>query len=43
MGGDYGKFGDVTGAGKFDDYVLPFQLDASGARGTLYPSRPGCR
>ena len=33
MGGDYGKFGDVTGAGKFDDYVLPFQLDASGARG----------
>ena len=33
MGGDYGKFGDVTGAGKVDDYVLPFQLDASGARG----------
>ena len=33
MGGDYGRFGDVTGAGKFDDYVLPFQLEASGARG----------
>ena len=33
MGGDYGRFADVTGAGKFDDYVLPFQLEASGARG----------
>jgi molecular chaperone Hsp33 len=33
MGGDYGRFADVAGAGKFDDYVLPFQLEASGARG----------
>jgi molecular chaperone Hsp33 len=33
MGADYGRFADVTGAGKFDDYVLPFQLEASGARG----------
>ncbi len=33
MGGDYGRFADVTGAGKFDDYALPFQLEASGARG----------
>jgi molecular chaperone Hsp33 len=35
MGGDYGRFADVTGAGKFDDYVLPFQLEASRARGRL--------
>ncbi len=35
MGGDYGRFADVTGAGKFNDYVLPFQLEASGARGRL--------
>jgi hypothetical protein len=35
MGGDYGRFAGVTGAGKFDDYVLPFQLEASGARGRL--------
>ncbi len=35
MGGDYGKFDGVTGAGKFKDYVLPFQLEASGARGRL--------
>ncbi len=35
MGRDYGKFDDVTGAGKFKDYVLPFQLEASGARGRL--------
>jgi molecular chaperone Hsp33 len=35
MGGNYGRFADVTGAGKFDDYVLPFQLEASDARGRL--------
>ncbi len=35
MGGDYGSFAEVTGAGKFNDYVLPFQLEASGARGRL--------
>lgn len=35
MGGDYGKFAEVTGASKFNDYVLPFQLEASGARGRL--------
>ncbi len=35
MGGDYDRFADVTGAGKFNDYVLPFQLEASGARGRL--------
>ncbi len=35
MGGDFGRFDDVTGAGKFKDYVLPFQLEASGARGRL--------
>ena len=35
MGGDYGNFAEVTGAGKFNDYVLPFQLEASGARGRL--------
>ena len=33
MGGDYGSFIEVTGAG--NDYVLPFQLEASGARGRL--------
>ena len=35
MGADYGRFADVTGAGRFSDYVLPFQLEASGARGRL--------
>ena len=35
MGGDYGNFAEVTGTGKFNDYVLPFQLEASGARGRL--------
>ena len=35
MGGDYGRFAEVTGADKFKDYVLPFQLEASGARGRL--------
>ena len=35
MGGDYGYFAEVTGTGKFNDYVLPFQLEASGARGRL--------
>ena len=35
MGGDYGSFAEVTGADKFNDYVLPFQLEASGARGRL--------
>ncbi len=35
MGGDHGRFDGVTGAGKFKDYVLPFQLEASGARGRL--------
>ncbi len=35
MGGDYGRFDGVTGADKFKDYVLPFQLEASGARGRL--------
>ncbi len=31
MGGNHGG----TGADKFSDYVLPFQLEASGARGRL--------
>src|SRR5271157_1674666 len=35
MGGDYGRFAEITGADKFKDYVLPFQLEASGARGRL--------
>lgn len=35
MGGDHGRFDGVTGADKFKDYVLPFQLEASGARGRL--------
>jgi len=35
MGGDYGRFAEVTGADIFEDYVLPFQLEASGARGRL--------
>jgi molecular chaperone Hsp33 len=35
MGGDYGRLAGVTGADKFNDYVLPFQLEASGARGRL--------
>ena len=34
MDGDHGKAGE-TGADKFSDYVLPFQLEASGARGRL--------
>jgi molecular chaperone Hsp33 len=35
MGQDQARFADETGAGKFSDYVLPFQLEASGARGRL--------
>jgi molecular chaperone Hsp33 len=35
MGGDQAKFAGETGASKFSDYVLPFQLEASGARGRL--------
>ena len=35
MGGDYGRFAKITGASKFNDYVLPFQLETSGARGRL--------
>jgi molecular chaperone Hsp33 len=35
MVGDYDKIAGVTDASKFDDYVLPFQLEASGARGRL--------
>lgn len=35
MGGDYGRVAEVTGASKFNDYVLPFQLETSGARGRL--------
>lgn len=34
MDGDIGKAGGA-GADKFSDYVLPFQLEASGARGRL--------
>ncbi len=35
MGGDYGRLAGGPGEGKFNDYVLPFQLEASGARGRL--------
>jgi molecular chaperone Hsp33 len=35
MGGDQAKFAGETGASKFSDYVLPFQLEACGARGRL--------
>jgi len=35
MGGDFSKAAAQTGADKFSDYVLPFQLEASGARGRL--------
>ena len=35
MGGDYAAIAGGTGADKFSDYVLPFQLEASGARGRL--------
>ena len=35
MGGDYERLTGGSGAGKFNDYVLPFQLEASGARGRL--------
>ncbi len=35
MGQDQARFADATGASKFSDYVLPFQLEASGARGRL--------
>lgn len=35
MGGDYGRFAGGAGSGKLNDYVLPFQLEASGARGRL--------
>ena len=33
MSGDHASSAGVTGADKFNDYVLPFQLEASGARG----------
>jgi molecular chaperone Hsp33 len=35
MGGDFDAAAARTGADKFNDYVLPFQLEASGARGRL--------
>jgi molecular chaperone Hsp33 len=35
MGGDFDAAAARTGADKFSDYVLPFQLEASGARGRL--------
>jgi molecular chaperone Hsp33 len=35
MGQDQATFADETGASKFSDYFLPFQLEASGARGRL--------
>ncbi len=35
MGGDQVKFAGENGESKFSDYVLPFQLDNSGARGRL--------
>ncbi len=35
MGADYGKATGNNGADKLDNYVLPFQLEASGARGRL--------
>jgi molecular chaperone Hsp33 len=35
MGGDFGSAAGGTGAEKFSDYILPFQLEASGARGRL--------
>ncbi len=35
MGEDYGKAASLTGADKLNDFVLPFQLEASGARGRL--------
>jgi len=35
MGGDFGRAAARTGADKYNDYVLPFQLEASGARGRL--------
>jgi molecular chaperone Hsp33 len=35
MGGDQAQFAGETGASRFSDYVLPFQLEASGARGRL--------
>jgi molecular chaperone Hsp33 len=35
MGGDFDRAAARTGADKFNDYVLPFQLEASGARGRL--------
>jgi molecular chaperone Hsp33 len=35
MGGDFDTAAAHTGADKFNDYVLPFQLEASGARGRL--------
>ncbi len=38
MGGDYSS---VTSADEFSDYVLPFQLEASGARGRLIRLGPG--
>ncbi len=39
MDGDRGRAGE-TGADKFSDYVLPFQLEASGARGRLIRLAP---
>jgi molecular chaperone Hsp33 len=35
MGGDFDAAAARTGADKLNDYVLPFQLEASGARGRL--------
>ena len=35
MGGEFSSAAGVTGASQFSDYVLPFQLEASGARGRL--------
>jgi molecular chaperone Hsp33 len=35
MDGDSGSAGGETGPARPDDYVLPFQLDSSGARGRL--------
>jgi molecular chaperone Hsp33 len=35
MSGDLEKAASLTGADKYNDYVLPFQLEASGARGRL--------
>ena len=39
MDGDHGRAGE-TGADKLSDFVLPFQLEASGARGRLIKLGP---